>query len=342
MDPSKKIAQIASQFLPDRAVVENALHNNKTVVSSTTASVLAIIAGYPLDSLKSRLQSSQVPISVPKLAATVFREEGLVGFYRGIWVPLFTISGVRAASFTIYTGTKEKLHEKGWFNDARLSHVAISGALGGITSGSLLTCGSTPFELVKVRRQLEYQIAAKKGIAIVKPPNTVQAVKEIVRNSGLVGLYNGFYLHFLRDTAGTALYFLEYDSMRYLLGRDTHGKQGPVPSWFPVHPTLIPFLCGSLAGVSSWALIYPLDVVKTKYQERALAGIPRRSATDTFLRMARGPDPSAPRPMLVGLARIYRGLGISALRSVMTHGALWTLFDWIGGFIDALPRHEGI
>jgi len=194
----------------------------------------------------------------------------------------------------------------------------------------------------QVRRQLEYQMAEKKGIAIVKPPNTVQAVKEIVRNSGLTGLYSGFYLHFLRDTAGTALYFLEYDSMRYLLGRDIHGKQGPVPSWFPVHPTLIPFLCGSLAGVSSWALIYPLDVVKTKYQERALAGIPRRSATDTFLRMARGPDPSAPRPMVVGLARIYRGLGISALRSVMTHGALWTLFDWIGGFIDALPRHERI
>ena len=59
---------------------------------------------------------------------------------------------------------------------------------------------------------------------------------------------------------GTALYFMEYDSFRYLLGRQQTGEQGPVPAWLPVHPNLIPFLCGSVAGVTSWALIYPLDV----------------------------------------------------------------------------------
>ena len=60
--------------------------------------------------------------------------------------------------------------------------------------------------------------------------------------------------------SGTALYFLEYDSFRFLLGRQPSGEQGPIPPWLPVHPTLIPFLCGSIAGVTSWALIYPLDV----------------------------------------------------------------------------------
>lgn len=48
-----------------------------------------------------------------------------------------------AASFTIYTGTKDALHERGLFADARISHAAISGALGGVTSGSLLTFGTT-------------------------------------------------------------------------------------------------------------------------------------------------------------------------------------------------------
>jgi solute carrier family 25 (mitochondrial carnitine/acylcarnitine transporter), member 20/29 len=53
---------------------------------------------------------------------------------------------------------------------------------------------------------------------------------------------------------------MEYDAMRSMLGRSSSGEQGPTPTWLPIHPSLIPFTCGSLAGVSSWALIYPLDV----------------------------------------------------------------------------------
>lgn len=48
---------------------------------------------------------------------------------------------------------------------------------------------------------------------------------------------------------GTALYFLEYDGMRHLLGRDRSGEQGPTPAWLPIHPSIVPFFCGSLSGV---------------------------------------------------------------------------------------------
>ena len=53
----------------------------------------------------------------------------------------------------------------------------------------------------------------------------------------------------VRDTAGTALYFLEYDGMRHLLGRHRSGEQGPTPSWLPVPASLVPFVCGSVSGV---------------------------------------------------------------------------------------------
>lgn len=77
------------------------------------------------------------------------------------------------------------------------------------------------------------------------------------------GLWSDIYTDMnntVRDTSGTALYFLEYDGMRHLLGRMRSGEQGQTPSWLPIHHSLIPFVCGSLAGVSSWALIYPVDV----------------------------------------------------------------------------------
>jgi len=159
--------------------------------------------------------------------------------------------------------------------------------------------------------------------------------------------------------------------MRHLLGRKRSGEQGPTPAWLPIPISLIPFVCGSLAGVSSWALIYPIDVyvhifvscctthlhllirVKTKVQQRALAGTPPRGIRETFRRLVRGtadqcssvtaaqislgPDPHDPKPVLAGLARIYRGLGVSAVRSITTHGLLWTFFDITSHYIDHLP-----
>jgi len=326
-------------FVMHRDVINEKLKKNKPVVSAITASLVSTLAGYPLDSLKSRMQASRKKFTVPGLAAHVFREEGIAGFYRGFWIPLVTISFVRAASFTIYNGTKEDLHQRGLLKRARLQDVAGSGALGGALAGALISFGSAPFELVKVRRQLEYSIAEAKGAQIdTKPPNTLQAVRDIVRTSGFSGLYTGFRLHFVRDTAGTALYFLEYDSLRHLCGRLPSGEQGRLPPWLPIYPSLLPFLCGSLAGVSSWAIIYPLDVVKTKVQQRALAGSSPRSLLVTLTRLVRGPDPNQPQPIHVGIGRLYRGLGVSAVRSVITHGLLWTVLDYISACIDVLPR----
>jgi len=53
-----------------------------------------------------------------------------------------------------------------------------------------------------------------------------------------------------------------------------------------------------------------------------------------------GPDPNAPKPLVAGIARIYRGLGVSAVRSITTHGLLWTLFDIVANYIDNLPQAE--
>ena len=48
----------------------------------------------------------------------------------------------------------------------------------------------------QVRRQLEYSIAASKGIRIMKAPGTLDAVRDIFQLYGLRGLYLGFRLHF--------------------------------------------------------------------------------------------------------------------------------------------------
>ncbi|ODN77728.1 hypothetical protein L202_04870 [Cryptococcus amylolentus CBS 6039] len=399
------------------------LHLHKVVVSATSASLISTFTGFPLDSLKSRLQSSREKVSIPRLAAGVIKEEGIGGLWRGFPLPLVTISIVRTISFTIYSSTKRILNavpalsdasrqseeaafgdrlDKGWgtgtgeasqkgpevdeekvkdpwiglrlgmFSGDNAKDIAITSMLAGGASGAVVCVGSAPFELVKVRRQLEYQIyrdsrpelrnfpptpipnsALPKGTAPFQPPTTIQAVRLILASSGPLGLYTGWRLHFIRDTLGTALYFAEYDVMRYYLGRakkerrDGEGGgggfgddvQGDVPEWCRgwIMKGMIPFLCGSLAGVTSWALIYPVDAIKTKAQQRALSGLPMRTPIEQLSRLVRGTDKSNPKPFLTGMARLYRGLGISMIRSMLTHGLLWTLVDATGSYIDSRP-----
>jgi hypothetical protein len=140
----------------------------------------------------------------------------------------------------------------------------------------------------------------------------------IVRSMGPLGLWTGFPLHFVRDTLGTALYFAEYDVMRFWLGggrgagkrEDKFGStttQADLPvwarGWLPAQ--LVPFLCGSLAGVTSWALIYPVDAIKTKAQQRAMSGLAPRTPFTQLRRLVRGTDGT--KPWLSGIARLYRG-----------------------------------
>jgi len=433
------------------------MQEHKTVVAATTASLVSTFAGFPLDSLKSRLQSAGGEgHSIPRLAAEVIREEGVRGLWRGSPLPLVSIAVVRTISFTIYTNTKffingpppsashAVLHDQGdgaldfrdvatsdrtdgqhqqphshhhhkqpfslnILNSPSMIDVFVTSALAGAASGAVVSVGSCPFELVKVRRQLEFQIARERGLvpkppsassgstSLVgnggggspmegvmseevrkglaegearramekatgkefkcepyKPPGTWEAVKQIHRERGFKGLWTGFKLHAVRDTLGTSLYFAEYDIFRYLLGRTQStglagGRggfgsevQGPLPhwakGWIPVEA--VPFLCGSLAGVTSWAAIYPLDAIKTKTQQRMLSGLKARSPLRQLSRLVRGVDPNNPKPLIQGIHRLYRGLGISMVRSMLTHGLLWTMVDSMSRWIDSNPTQN--
>ena len=86
--------------------------------------------------------------------------------------------------------------------------------------------------------------------------------------------------------------------------------------------------------LSSDLSFYSIDAVKTVMQKRALAGKSHRGIGETFLRLARGPDALQPQPLSKGVMRLYRGLGVSAIRSTLTHGLLWLIIDNVQSFID--------
>ncbi|KAH9813034.1 mitochondrial carrier domain-containing protein [Melampsora americana] len=314
--------------------VSEYLYNHRTTASAAVASICATVTGFPLDSIKSRLQVNRYN-SVLDCVKKTYAQEGTRGFYRGIAIPMLTITVVRTTSFTIYNKTKESFEKRNIFSQPTVSHKAISGFAGGAASGLMISLGSCAFELVKIRAQLESAIAEKQGRAI-KNMSTWQGAMEIIRSHGVRGLYFGFSLHCLRDTIGTGLYFMGYDSMRLIAEQrlQKENQRSDVdlpPQRFILPPALIPFVCGSTCGVASWFLIYPLDLVKSRIQRDALANTHARQSALTIFKSLIKQD---------GFTKLYSGLSISAFRSFCQHGMMWTILESVRSQIEILTGHS--
>ncbi len=89
----------------------------------------------------------------------VYREEGIMGFYRGLWIPLMTISFVRTCgdlpfclygltllqgpqASTIYSRTKENFRENNILCRDSIIDVSLTGGVSGAMSGALISFGS--------------------------------------------------------------------------------------------------------------------------------------------------------------------------------------------------------
>lgn len=122
-----------------------------------------------------------------------------------------------------------------------------------------------------------------------------------------------------RDTLGTAFYFGFYDTLRGVVKkRSPDANTGPYGVPMPVAS----FLTGSSAGIASWLLVYPVDLLKTNVQQRALSGHPRQMTGwqlfHHLLRVRPPRDPTQRDTFVKRFLRLYRGLGVSALRSFIS------------------------
>ncbi|KAI8060348.1 mitochondrial carrier domain-containing protein [Gongronella butleri] len=155
------------------AMVNDSLWANRTVLAASSAAVVGVFAGYPFDSVKTRLQSQHYDTIMACVRLT-YKEEGIRGFFRGILPPLVTISIIKSISFSVYEETKMfcKQRDPYFSRDTLAATMAVS-TLSGWTSGAFIAALSCPFELVKIQKQLEFLLQASSvttGTTIVRTP----------------------------------------------------------------------------------------------------------------------------------------------------------------------------
>jgi solute carrier family 25 carnitine/acylcarnitine transporter 20/29 len=139
--------------------------------------------------------------------------------------------------------------------------IYTAGALGGLATYFV----STPTELIKVRAQVANDGTPTSTGA--SRSSSLWIAKETWKREGLRGLYLGGGVTAWRDAIGYGFYFCSYDLSKRLMSTASDPNAEHLAQWKIL-------LCGGIAGVVTWASIFPLDVIKTRIQSQAL--LPRK------------------------------------------------------------------
>jgi solute carrier family 25 carnitine/acylcarnitine transporter 20/29 len=98
-------------------------------------------------------------------------------------------------------------------------------------------------------------------------------------------------------------------------------------------------LCGGLAGIVTWASIFPLDVVKTRVQTQLLHNAPHAAEEQAWLLAAGTISTGNKRLSIMEVTRqayqsegagvFFRGLGICSIRAFVVNAVQWAIYEWM-------------
>jgi solute carrier family 25 carnitine/acylcarnitine transporter 20/29 len=97
-------------------------------------------------------------------------------------------------------------------------------------------------------------------------------------------------------------------------------------------------LCGGLAGVITWASIFPLDVIKTRVQTQVLQSGPVAGNTEHRALLQSEAPPRARLSSIEiaqhayrteGAGVFFRGLGICSVRAFVVNAVQWAVYEWM-------------
>ncbi|XP_025830391.1 mitochondrial glutamate carrier 1-like isoform X2 [Agrilus planipennis] len=226
------------------------------IANASIAGVIGITLVFPLDLVKTRLQTQQ-PQPNGQLQYTsmfdcfrkTYRQEGFSGMYKGSGVVIVLLMPEKAIKLVGNDFLRDQLRTA----NGELS--LFRQVLAGMLTGVIQCIVTTPLELMKIQLQNAGRVAAALG----KPRKTTsEVIKGILLNYGVFGMYKGIGPTILRDSVFSALYFPLFAFLNSAGPRRKDGS-GEAASW-------VSFASGcSSACVSAW-LVTPIDVIKTRLQ----------------------------------------------------------------------------
>ncbi|CAM9460092.1 unnamed protein product [Pylaiella littoralis] len=289
------------------------------LLGGTVGGVVGMTVVYPLDTVKSRLQTSGRSrySSIANVLTTMARSEGTMSLYRGLLSPVVGYGAMFAISFSSYGHAgRFLLRRRGADEKDRLtlSEMGLAGAYAGVMNAPMRQA----FERVKGVMQVRQ--GEKR-----KPPYSWSGAcaVDLVRREGIaMGLFRGMGATMLREPIQFAIYYPVYEVAKgYLMPPNRARTSSSLPD--PV----LQMLAGGVAGCVHWLPpVYWLDVVKTRMQT-AEPGV-YHGVWDCYVKTVRAE----------GYPILFRGVGAAMLRAFPMHGLVFVGYETTIGMLGASPR----
>uniref|UniRef100_A0A8C6UCW0 Solute carrier family 25 member 45 n=1 Tax=Neogobius melanostomus TaxID=47308 RepID=A0A8C6UCW0_9GOBI len=267
-------------------------------LAGSISGALGIAVGHPIDTVKVRLQALARYNGVVHCVTQTYCKEGVHGFFRGAAFPVLTTGLVNSLVFGAYSNaldvlSQSKRAERG-AHTVPMTQVYAAGAF----SGFIQVLVAAPIDLIKVRLQGCTSRGGSQG--------PLHCAMRILREEGPVGLYRGSVAMALRDIPCYGFYFLPYEVIRKALT-----EEGKRPGTFAV------LMAGGVAGVVTWALATPMDVIKARLQLSGAGGRRYGGVVDCLRVSVREEGPRV----------LFRGLMLNSVRAFPVNAVTFLSYE---------------
>jgi solute carrier family 25 citrate transporter 1 len=260
----------------------------KNIIGGSLAGTAEAIITWPFENLKTQMQFKDNQQTIIKTAVNIYKSGGLNSFYRGLSPVLFFNIPKVISRFYAYDYSKNYLQSQ---NITGNTNIILSGLFAGFVESTLVT---VPSETIKTK--------------MIKNPQL--SIKNIIKQEGLKGLYQGYTPTLLRQSLNQASRFLFYQHYKdYIIKK--YKKFSPYHS----------LQGGIFAGIFSVIVSTPADVIKTQMQEgkkEKMLSIIKKIYFN------------------YGITGFWRGSLARMLRVAPGQGVMFFTYDSVSYFIDKL------
>ncbi|XP_052207945.1 uncharacterized protein LOC127811806 isoform X1 [Diospyros lotus] len=250
-------------------------------------------------------------------ASRIVREEGFRAFWKGNLVTIAHRLPYSSITFYAFERYKNLLpcilgaesHRGNASTDLFVK--LVGGGLAGITAASM----SYPLDLVRTRLAAQTNVVYYRGIC--------HALCTISREEGIFGLYKGLGATLLGVGPNLAISFSVYDTLR-----SYWQLQRPDDS-----TVLVSLASGSLSGIASSTVTFPLDLVRRRMQLEGAGGRARVYNTGlfgTFGYIIR----------TEGLRGLYRGILPEYYKVVPSLGIVFMTYEKVKQMLSEIPAND--
>lgn len=255
---------------------------------------------------------------------TIWREEGIRGYYKGNGTNVIRIVPYAAVQFAAYEEFKKLLKISSDAREQSTFKRILAGALAGITS----VTATYPLDLVRTRLSIQQEGSHKKY------KNITQTFKVILKEEG--GFFSGALYRGLVPTAmGVAPYvglnFAIYEMlkghvMNNIFSTDDTRSQLMLDEEMPM---LWKMTCGAISGATAQSIAYPLDVIRRRMQMKGARSdlFPYTSTPNAILTMYR----------VEGMGSFYKGMIPNLLKVAPSTGITFVTYEFTKARLYGIP-----